>query len=157
MPAKKNDKTNAKATKKQPNAKAKPATPKKLSALSAAARVLSENGGSMTTKEMIETMAQKKLWESPNGKTPAATLYAAILLEITTKGTDSRFKKTEPGKFAATGKAQAQKETPAPKPKTAKPKGAKTVKKTGKQPAEAKPAEPVQAPTPDATGTVPAA
>src|SRR5436190_563672 len=75
---------------------------KKLSALDAAATVLAETGGSMGTKELIETMAAKKLWESPNGKTPAATLYAAILREITTKGKDSRFKKTEPGQFAAT-------------------------------------------------------
>jgi hypothetical protein len=72
MPAKKTTKATTKAAKKK-QSKAKPAAPKKFSAPDAAAQVLSENGGSMTTKELIETMAAQKLWESPNGKTPAAT------------------------------------------------------------------------------------
>jgi hypothetical protein len=46
-------------------------------------------------------MAEQKLWESPDGKTPAATLYAAMLREITTKGKESRFSRPEKGKFAA--------------------------------------------------------
>ena len=97
MPTKKTTKTtSAKATTR----KASPPK-KKLSALGAAAQVLTENGGSMTTTELIEAMAAKKLWTSPNGKTPSATLYAAILREITSKGKDSRFKKTDPGKFEA--------------------------------------------------------
>jgi hypothetical protein len=50
---------------------------------------------------MIEAMAAKKLWASPGGLTPAATLNSAILREINTKGKDSRFKKTERGKFSA--------------------------------------------------------
>jgi hypothetical protein len=45
-------------------------------------------------------MAEKGYWTSPGGKTPAATLYSAILRELQTKGNDSRFKKTERGKFA---------------------------------------------------------
>ena len=44
-------------------------------------------------------MAAKKLWTSPGGKTPHATLYSAILREINTKGNDARFNKTERGKF----------------------------------------------------------
>ncbi len=96
-------KKNAKKGNAKKSAQTKPAKPKKLSALAAAAQVLAEGGGSMTTGELIEAMAARKLWESPNGKTPAATLYSAILREIDTKGKDSRFKKTEPGKFAATG------------------------------------------------------
>lgn len=36
---------------------------------------------------------------SPGGKTPHATLYAAILREITVKGKDARFQKTERGHF----------------------------------------------------------
>jgi hypothetical protein len=79
----------------------KEAKPKKMSALDAAAKVLAEAGTAMTTAEMIEAMAKKKLWSSPNGLTPAATLYSAILREINTKGKDARFKKTERGKFAA--------------------------------------------------------
>ena len=90
-------------TKKAKPAKATaPKKEKKLSALSAAAKVLAEAGAAMTTKEMVEAMAAKKYWTSPGGRTPHATLYAAILREVTTKGKDSRFKKTEPGKFAAT-------------------------------------------------------
>ena len=75
--------------------------PKKVSALDAAAKVLTDAGTAMTTGEMIEAMAKKKLWSSPNGQTPAATLYSAIQREINTKGTASRFTKTERGKFAA--------------------------------------------------------
>ncbi len=73
---------------------------KKLSALDAAARVLGESGQAMTCKELIEAMAAKGYWTSPAGKTPHATLYAAILREITTKAKESRFTKTERGKFA---------------------------------------------------------
>ncbi len=73
-----------------------------MSALDAAAKVLSEEGASMTTGEMIEAMAKKGYWTSPGGKTPAATLYSAILREITTKGKESRFTKTERGQFART-------------------------------------------------------
>ena len=54
----------------------------------------------MNTKEMIEAMGQKGYWTSPGGKTPAATLYSAILREIGTKGDQARFSKTERGKFA---------------------------------------------------------
>ena len=75
--------------------------PKKMSCLDAAAKVLSDAGTAMTTGEMIEAMAKKKLWSSPNGQTPSATLYSAIQREINTKGKDARFKKTERGKFAA--------------------------------------------------------
>ena len=41
--------------------------------------------------------------ESGVDKTPHATLYSAMLREISTKGKDARFKKTERGKFAANG------------------------------------------------------
>jgi hypothetical protein len=46
-------------------------------------------------------MAEKKLWTSPGGKTPHATLYSALLREIGAKGKDARFKKAERGKFVA--------------------------------------------------------
>ena len=82
-----------------------PAKPKKLSALDAAAKVLGDNGNAMNCQEMIEAMAKKNLWTSPGGKTPHATLYSAILREITTKGKEARFKKTERGQFARTGAA----------------------------------------------------
>jgi hypothetical protein len=79
--------------------KAKEPKAKKTSALDAAARVLEEAGQPMTCPEMIEAMAGKGYWTSPGGATPAATLYSAILREIKAKGKESRFMKTERGKF----------------------------------------------------------
>ena len=77
------------------------AEPKKLSALSAAARVLQEMGGAMNCPALIAMMAAKGYWVSPGGKTPAATLAAAIMREIAEKGDQSRFTKTGRGLFAA--------------------------------------------------------
>ena len=82
--------------------KARDTKPKKMSALDAAAKVLEEAGEPMNAKGMIEAMAIKGYWTSPGGKTPHATLYAAILREIGTKKTDARFRKTSKGHFAAT-------------------------------------------------------
>ena len=76
------------------------AKPKKLSALDAAAKVLNETGQPMSCKELIEAMEAKGYWSSPGGKTPSATLYSGITKEITTKGKESRFKKTDRGRFA---------------------------------------------------------
>jgi hypothetical protein len=75
------------------------ASPKKLSALDAAARVLQETKQAMNCKDLIESMANMGYWNSPAGKTPHSTLYAAILREIGVKGKEARFKKTERGKF----------------------------------------------------------
>ncbi len=100
----------AKAAKKTPakksDAKGKPAKKAdgKMSALDAAAKVLAESKEPMTSKEMIDAMAAKGYWTSPGGKTPQATLYAAILREIQTKGAEARFTKTERGHFALAGK-----------------------------------------------------
>ena len=54
----------------------------------------------MTCQEMIDAMAKKGYWSSPGGRTPAATLYSAILRELKAKGDQGRFVKTERGKFA---------------------------------------------------------
>lgn len=54
----------------------------------------------MTTRDLVETMAAKGDWTSPGGETPQATLYSAILREITVKGKEARFAKTERGRFA---------------------------------------------------------
>jgi hypothetical protein len=92
-------------TKKKPQESRRPQAAKasdvakKTSALDAAARVLAEARTPMTCKELIEAMAKKGYWSSPKGKTPAATLYSALLREMTTKGKGSRFKKSERGKF----------------------------------------------------------
>jgi len=70
----------------------------KMSGLDAAAKVLAENGKPMNTGEMVERMLAKRYWQT-GGKTPAATIYAAIIREIATKGKDARFRKVERGKF----------------------------------------------------------
>ncbi|HTU16938.1 MAG TPA: winged helix-turn-helix domain-containing protein [Gemmataceae bacterium] len=103
----------SKAAKVEGDAQAKAATPKagktkapkakaegKMSALDAAAKVLAEEGRPMTAKELIEAMAAKGYWTSPGGRTPEATLAAAIGSEINKKGSASRFAKPAPGKFA---------------------------------------------------------
>jgi hypothetical protein len=72
---------------------------KRLSAIDAAARVLASSAEPLNCKEMTDAMAAKGLWSTPGGKTPHATLYSAILREISTKGKESRFTKAERGKF----------------------------------------------------------
>jgi hypothetical protein len=74
--------------------------PKRMSGLDAAAKVLEEAGQPMTAKEMVEAAEAKGYWKSPGGKTPHATLYSAIIREIASKSAESRFRKTERGKFA---------------------------------------------------------
>jgi hypothetical protein len=54
----------------------------------------------MNCQEMIGAMAAKGYWSSPAGKTPAGTLYSAILREVQVKGNDARFVKTARGRFA---------------------------------------------------------
>ena len=74
-----------------------------MSALDAAAKVLAEAKQPMSTKEMVDAMAVRGYWKSPGGKTPAATLYSAILRECQKKGKDARFKKVDRGRFALKG------------------------------------------------------
>ena len=76
-----------------------PAQAGKLSALDAAAKVLQEAGQAMNCQGMIEAMAAKGYWTSPAGKTPASTLYSAIMREIKIKSTQARFQKTTRGHF----------------------------------------------------------
>jgi hypothetical protein len=73
---------------------------KKLSALDAAFQVLGETGQTMSCPELIAAMAARGYWSSPKGRTPAATLYSALLRELQTKGDQARFCKTDRGKFA---------------------------------------------------------
>ena len=74
--------------------------PNQLSALDAAAKVLAETRQSLNSKELIAAMASKGYWSSPKGRTPASTLYSAILRELKSKGEQSRFVKSQRGKFA---------------------------------------------------------
>jgi hypothetical protein len=73
---------------------------KKYSALDAAALVLRETGQPLSCPELIAQMAAKGYWTSPMGKTPSATLYAALMREAKRKGDAARFVKTGPGRFA---------------------------------------------------------
>ncbi len=75
--------------------------PKRVSALDAASTVVAGADKPMRAKEMIAEMEAKGLWKSPGGKTPEATLYAAIIREIAAKGDKARFKKHDKGQFVA--------------------------------------------------------
>lgn len=98
--AKATSRTKATAKKTQATTPAK----KKLSQIDAAVAVLGKAKEPMNCKAMVEAMAKQKLWQSPGGATPHATLYASILREINAKGRDARFKKTDRGHFTLTGK-----------------------------------------------------
>lgn len=75
---------------------------KHLSGLDAAAKVLEETGTPMNVKEIAGVALTKGYWK-PAGRTPAATLAAALIREIAQKGGASRFRKVERGKFALHG------------------------------------------------------
>ena len=110
MSAKKNTKSAEKSkpvaaktakAKSETNRSDKATGDKKLSAISAAAKVLESSDEPLNAKQLVDAMSAKGLWTSPGGKTPHSTLYSAMLREITVKGKDARLKKTERGKFAA--------------------------------------------------------
>lgn len=71
----------------------------KLSQIDAAAKVLEEAGEAMNCPELVKAMGEKGYWSTPDGKTPHATLYSSILREISKRGKEARFVKTERGKF----------------------------------------------------------
>jgi hypothetical protein len=83
------------AQKAAPTALAKP-----LSGLDAAALVLREAGEPLDAQSLIARILERGLWKT-EGKTPAATIYAAMIREIKAKGSSSRFQKVERGRFAA--------------------------------------------------------
>jgi len=76
------------------------ATKVRAGGLTAALRVLTEEGKPMRVKDIAEDAIAKGYW-SPGGKTPWATLASAIGREIKTKGAESRFRKAGRGEFAA--------------------------------------------------------
>ena len=75
---------------------------KPLSGLDAAALVLREAGEPLAVQALMIRVLERGLWKT-EGKTPAATLYAAIIREIKAKGTNSRFQKVDRGRFTAVG------------------------------------------------------
>ncbi len=82
----------------EPEKRSRKRTDGKLSGLDAAAQVLADAGEPLDAKTTVERMLAKGLWETA-GKTPPATIYAAIIREIAKKGDASRFRKAERGKF----------------------------------------------------------
>jgi len=91
------------AEKARAEKKAKAAKPKgerKASLLDLAADVLREAKQPMDCKSIVEKVLAKGTWKT-SGKTPAATLYSAILREVGKQGDKARFRKTERGKFEA--------------------------------------------------------
>ena len=98
-PAKKGRATKEKAGEKKTPAKPSiTKKPRKPSGLDAAAQVLAASGDPMRSKDIVDTMLAKGLW-STKGKTPHATIYAAIIREISQKGKDARFEKVDRGRF----------------------------------------------------------
>jgi hypothetical protein len=75
---------------------------KRLSCVAAALKVLGETSEPMNAKELITAMQARGYWSSPEGKTPHATLYSAILRDLS-KGDESKFVKTERGRFTVRG------------------------------------------------------
>ena len=58
---------------------------KKKSLLTAAAEILQRTGAAFSANELIAKVQEAGLWKPQAGKTPANTLYAAILREMNTK------------------------------------------------------------------------
>ena len=70
-----------------------------MSGLAAAAKVLAETGEPLGCQTITERAIAQGYW-APEGKTPAATVYAAMLREIQQKGDAARFRKVARGRFA---------------------------------------------------------
>ncbi|HRS72263.1 MAG TPA: winged helix-turn-helix domain-containing protein [Anaerohalosphaeraceae bacterium] len=90
----------------EPSTNAKPKnqrTTTKPGGLSCAVRVLQEEGRPLSCPEMVKIMLEKGYWQT-DGKTPAATIYSAIITEIKKKGDNARFRKAERGKFELAAK-----------------------------------------------------
>ena len=69
-----------------------------MSGLAAAAKVLAEAGEPLGCQGITERAIAQGYW-APEGKTPAATVYAAMLREIQQKGDAARFRKVARGRF----------------------------------------------------------
>ena len=86
------------------------AKPKKISGLTAAFMVLVDVNKELGVKEIVHIAAEKGWWKS-EAKTPAATVYAAIIREIAAKGDKSRFRRGKArGTFRAICSAEQRRE-----------------------------------------------
>ncbi|MBM4020549.1 MAG: hypothetical protein FJ288_19900 [Planctomycetes bacterium] len=77
---------------------AKPKGERKPGCLDAAAKVLADAGEPLGCNEMMTRILKRGLWTT-SGRTPAATLYSALLRDVR-KGAASRFCKAAKGRFA---------------------------------------------------------
>jgi HB1, ASXL, restriction endonuclease HTH domain len=98
---------------------------KRMSALDAAASVLAtlpakDAAGGLSAGDLITRMEAGGLWTSAAGKTPSATLYAAMVREITLKGKEARFCRPAPGRFALAGAQTRKSKAPAAPTRAAK-------------------------------------
>lgn len=84
---------------KDPVAKIAAKADRKPSGLDLAAKVLADAGEPLKAKQIAER-AIAAGWKT-NGKTPEATLYAAMTREIAKKGDAARFRKADRGLFEA--------------------------------------------------------
>ena len=128
----------AKASRRQPNQSSRPAPAQKrgpakhtlkvtgakrtaahrLSALDAAAKVLEslsakDAAAGLSAGALIARMERTGLWTSPSGKTPGATLYAAMIREAAARKGESRFSKVAPGRFSRLAASRRMKAAPA--------------------------------------------
>ena len=87
----------ARQSRKAPGSTVKAPRP---SGLSSAHAVLLKSKRPMNVRELTDAMLKQKLWTT-KGKTPSATIAAAIMREIAAKGKTSRFVKSGPGLFSA--------------------------------------------------------
>jgi hypothetical protein len=77
-----------------------------MSGLDAAAKVLVESAEPLNAKQIVEAMAAKGYWTSPGGKTPASTIYAAMLTNAR-KGDQAWFKRVDRGLWTLTDSGKA--------------------------------------------------
>ena len=71
---------------------------KRASCLDAAATVLAEAKEPMSCGDMVTAMLDRGLWQT-KGRTPASTIYAAIIRDVAKRGQSRRFRKVARGKF----------------------------------------------------------
>jgi HB1, ASXL, restriction endonuclease HTH domain len=95
-------KTNRASAAKKAKPAAKRPRPRTKGILDIAAETLASSEKPMGCKEIVEHAIDKGLWKT-KGKTPHATLYAAIIREIAAKGKNARFKKVDRGLFTSAG------------------------------------------------------
>ena len=74
--------------------------PVRMSLLDAAFAILTHAGTELNTREIVEIAIRNGMWTT-HGKTPAATLHAAISRDIFARDDASRFRKGARGKFLA--------------------------------------------------------